>query len=100
VRRTNTPKVKATKPNRASAKPVLNTKPKPPSEPVFNTKPEPAPAFGDTDEIIGGFRRHTQKAKPVKHQEPSSDRNHDRHSPGYMGEYMREYMRRRRAKQR
>jgi hypothetical protein len=38
-------------------------------------------------------------AKPVKHQKSGSDRNRDRHSPGYMREYMRDYMRRRRAAQ-
>jgi hypothetical protein len=49
--------------------------PKPKAKLVFNTKP----------------------SKPSRPSKPSSDRNRDRHSPGYMREYMRDYMRRRRA---
>jgi hypothetical protein len=55
---------------------VLNTdKPVPP----LNTSNKPQPL----------------NTKPGK---PSSDRNRDRHSLGYMRDYMRDYMRRRRAR--
>jgi len=64
-------------------------------DPLFNTK---------IDELDDFMQNVTAKPKPAAGKfntkpKPSSDRNRDRHSPGYMREYMRDYMRRRRAKQ-
>ena len=85
------------KPKSESTRPPVNTKPKR-AAPVnlygglfddfaqsVNTKPTPKPKA-----------KAKPTAKPVntKPSKPSSDRNRDRHSPGYM----RDYMRRRRAR--
>jgi hypothetical protein len=79
---------------RRVAKPV-NTKPKP--------KPAPAAASPTIPFNIDGPFNTKPKATAepdTKSNKPRSDRNRDRHSPGYMREYMREYMRKRRAKRR
>jgi hypothetical protein len=80
--------------------------------PVNTTKPKPEVVWPTIPFSVDGYRKHTQKTKPVnttkaeaepeavntttkkprsadRHREP----NRDRHSPGYM----RDYMRRRRA---
>jgi len=62
-----------------------------------NTKPKPATPDPVSAKMFEGlfedFRPEAVNTKPDK---PRSDRNRDRHSPGYM----RDYMRRRRATQR
>jgi hypothetical protein len=104
--------VRRVKAKRTSTKP-FNTKPKPAAKPKRTAEPEPEFNTSTLQGAFEDFMRNVNaaaakpkpaaktKSKPVFNTKtkpkPGSDRNRDRHSPGYMRDYMRAYQRRRRA---